>query len=191
MAFKMYQERSSNRPIIQFVIAIIVLVFLAWFLVYSFGHSTENIGQSMEPTLQPEDTVLVDMFTYSFKMPERYDVIVFTKNDVDHETALHETGITNIKRIIGLPGETIQILNGNIYIDDVLLEDTRELGGVPLGGLATDRLTLDENEYFVLGDNRQASEDSRSVSIGNVQTSEIIGKCWLRIKPFSAFGRID
>jgi len=191
MAFKMYKERSSSRPVIQFIIGIIVAVLLAWFIVYSFGHSTENTGQSMEPTLQPEDTVLVDVFTYSFKMPERYDVIVFTKNDIDHEAALHETGITNIKRIVGLPGETVQIQDGNIYINDAFLPDSKQLGSVPLGGLATEKITLDENEYFVLGDNRQASEDSRSVSIGNIQADEIIGKCWLRIKPFSSFGRIE
>lgn len=185
MAFQMYEERNTLRPIINFVAAVVVIVSLAWFLVYCFGHSTENIGQSMEPTLEPQAVVLVDTIIYKFSKPERYDIVAFSQSGRDALTLLREENSMNIKRIIGLPGETVQIADGHIYINGELLKGEKGLSDVSLAGRADGGITLGEGEYFVLGDNRQASEDSRFESIGNVTEGQIIGKCWLRMSPFA------
>ena len=185
MAFQMYEERNALRPIINFIASIVVVISLAWFIVYCFGHSTENVGQSMEPTLEPQQKVLINTFTYCFNPPERFDIIAFDKSGRDSLDLLHEENSLNIKRIIGLPGETVRITDGNIYINGVLLDNPEGLGIVSLAGIAEDNIVLKEDEYFVLGDNRQASEDSRFTSIGNIKKNEIIGKCWLRTSPIS------
>lgn len=179
MAFRMYEERNSIRPIIQFITAVVIMICLAWFIVFSFGHSAQNIGQSMEPVLESEDVVLLDMLRYHFYMPERYDIIAFSFSDNDVEQILHGDGSVNIKRIIGLPGETVRIADGVIYIDGKKLESDDGLNLVSLAGIASEDIKLGSDEFFVLGDNRKASEDSRFESVGNIQMKDIIGKCWL------------
>ena len=97
----------------------------------------------------------------------------------------------NVKRVIGLPGETVQIKNGQIYIDDKPLEADKGLGQVSLAGLAENPVVLEEDEYFLLGDNRDSSEDSRFVKIGNVKRRQIRGKVWLRLIPFIDFKLVE
>ena len=96
-----------------------------------------------------------------------------------------------IKRIIGLPGETVRIADGRVYINEVPLDDGSEFNRISLAGIADKPIKLDEDEYFVVGDNHQASEDSRYEKIGNIARYRIIGKVWLRLKPFNKFGRIE
>lgn len=141
-------------------------------------------GQSMEPTLQNEDNLVVDKISYRFSDPQRFDVIVFSP----YENAKK---ICFIKRIIGLPGETVQIdIEGNIYINgEVLAEGYGKEVIQPYAlGRAIDEIVLGEDEYFVMGDNRNDSTDSRSDLVGNVKKSQFVGRAWLRIWPFSKFG---
>ncbi len=94
-----------------------------------------------------------------------------------------------MKRIIGLPGETVQIdLSGNIYINGEILEEDYGLEPINFPGLAQDPITLGEDEYFVLGDNRNNSSDSRDPSVGNIKRDDIMGKAWVRIWPLNKFG---
>ena len=102
-----------------------------------------------------------------------------------------ETGNYNIKRVIGLPGETVQIKDGYIYINNEKLDAPNDLGKAALAGLAEYPISLDKNEYFLLGDNRSGSEDSRFSNVGNVKFRQIKGKVWLRIQPVSRFGLIS
>ena len=133
----------------------------------------------MTPTLEHNDNLIVDKISYRFQDPERFDVVVFDYQD----------GRYFIKRVIGLPGETIQIINGSVYINNVLLEeDTYGNEKIVYAGRASQPITLGENEYFVLGDNRNGSKDSRVEEVGNVKRSQIQGKALLRIWPLNKVG---
>ena len=137
----------------------------------------------MEPTLEDQDSLIVDKISYHFTDPKRYDIIVFPFEYEDHTYF--------IKRIIGLPGETIQIDNsGKIYIDGKVLDDTHGKEVIVDPGRAIDPITLGNDEYFVMGDNRNNSMDSRDPQVGNIKRKDLIGKAWVRIYPFHSFGEI-
>ena len=131
----------------------------------------------MEATLSNGDQLIVDKISYRFRDPKRYDIIVFPFR--------YEDNTFYIKRIIGLPGETIQIDGeGNIWVNGEILEES--YGRDP--GLAAEPITLGEDEYFVMGDNRNNSSDSRVEAVGNIHRNEIIGRAFIRIWPLSKFG---
>lgn len=160
----------------------ILIVLIATYCVVTFvGQRTEVIGSSMEPTLSDGDNLIVDKITYHIKEPKRFDIIVFPYQ--------YAEGTYYIKRIIGMPGETVQIDElGRIYIDGELLNESYGMGTITDAGLASRAITLAEDEYFVLGDNRNDSSDSRFVSVGNIKRSRIIGRAWIRMYPFDKIG---
>ena len=173
MEFYQTEETNLLRRVANWVVDIVVVLALAWFTIYSFGMQIEIAGQSMAPLLNSEDVVLVNRFTYNFSEPQRLDIVVFEREDKK----------ANVKRIIGLPGEEVQIIKGIIYIDKKPLEAPGGLDEVALAGVAENPIRLGEDEYFLLGDNRNSSEDSRFVNIGNVSKSQIAGKVWLKLLP--------
>mgnify|MGYP000826214475 FL=1 len=135
----------------------------------------------METTLSDGDNLLVDKITYRFSEPKRFDIIVFPFQ--------YDTDTYYIKRIIGMPGETVQIdYDGNIYINGSLLEESYGREVIQNPGRAAEPITLGKDEYFVMGDNRNNSSDSRDPSVGNIHRKDIIGRAWVRIWPFSKFG---
>lgn len=153
----------------QWAIAIFIVVILAYSIVTFGVQSVTMIGQSMDTALSNQDVVLINKRAYTFHKPERYDIIAFKlKEDTD--------SYFNIKRIVGLPGETVQIKNGKIFIDENVLTDLPFEDLIMTEGLAVDTITLGESEYFVMGDNCNNSEDSRFVNIGNISDKEISGK---------------
>ena len=160
-----------------------IVCFLAFVFVWYFGQKTSNIGDSMNPVLKNGDVVLVDRFRYDASSPRRGDIIVFKPNGNEH---LH----SYVKRIIWLPGETVQIKDGVIYINGKELEEKYTTTAITDAGLAEEVVRLAGDEYFVLGDNRQVSDDSRSADIGNVKRSEFEGKAWFILSPRSRIGRI-
>lgn len=167
----------------QWAISILVVVILAYSIVTFGVQSVTMIGQSMNPALTNQDVVLINKRAYTFHEPGRYDVIAFKlKEDTEN--------YFNIKRIIGLPGEKVQIKNGHIFIDGNVRTDLPFEDLVMTEGLALDEITLGEDEYFVMGDNCNNSEDSRYVNIGNISEKEISGKVFFRIAPRSGFGSI-
>lgn len=162
----------------------ILIVFVLTFLVINYvGQRTQVSGSSMESTLSDKDNLIVDKISYRFHDPERFDIIVFPY--------LHKEDTYYIKRIIGLPGETVQIdESGNIYINGSVLEESYGREVIENPGTAAEMIQLGEDEYFVLGDNRNASSDSRDPSVGLILRENIIGRAWLRIYPFDKFGFI-
>ena len=134
----------------------------------------------MEATLFNEDKIIISRFSYLFRNPKRFDVIVFKQSGKEHS-------YYNIKRVIGLPGETIQIIDGSVYINETILEEPISVELMNVSGLAQEPITLEENEYFVLGDHRNFSEDSRFANVGTIVKDDIVGKAWLRISPNFAF----
>ncbi len=168
----------------RWAIAILVVVIFAYSIV-TFGIQTVTmVGQSMSPAISDKDVMLLNKRAYSFKDPQRYDIIAFKLKE-------NQDSYFNIKRIIGLPGETVQIRNGRIFINGDALKDLPFDSLIMTEGLAYDSITLSETEYFVLGDNCNNSEDSRYVNIGNVSAKEISGKVFFRISPRSDWGKIE
>lgn len=159
---------------------LLVVLIITYLIILYVGQRTEVSGDSMEPTLSNGDNLIVDKISYRFNEPERFDIIVFPFQ--------YQKDTYYIKRIIGLPGETVQIdEEGNIYIDGEILEESygREIIDEDKIGIADEPITLGDDEYFVLGDNRNYSSDSRVKEVGNIKKDQIIGKAWLRIWPFS------
>ena len=157
-----------------YFLSVIVLAFL---IIKYVGQRTEVVGRSMEPTLEDEDNLIVDKISYRFKDPERYDIIVFPYRD--------GSGMYYIKRIIGLPGERVFINEkGDVFVNSEKLDEPYIKEKAIEAGLAANSIKLGEDEYFVLGDNRNNSTDSRVAEVGLVKKDEIIGKAGIRIWPF-------
>ncbi len=160
----------------------VVLAFgLACILVYFFGLSLSNVGQSMEPGIYSGDKVLVNRLAYRVKAPGYGDLIVFKPHG-------NENAHYHIKRVVGLPGDTITIESGRVFIDGELLEEKVLTEKMDNAGVAEGGVTLGADEFFVLGDNRNNSEDSRSADIGNVRREDILGEAWFLISPRERFG---
>ena len=176
--FYINEDTALLRRIARWAVDVVVTIALAWFLVYGFCGQVRISGNSMQPLLEASDVVLVNRLAYDLGKPKRYDVVVFGSEDRKN----------NVKRVIGLPGETVQIIGGLVYIDGAPLEDESGLGQVSLAGRAGSPITLGEDEYFLLGDNRDSSEDSRFANVGNVKADQIQGKVWLRILPILKLG---
>ena len=153
---------------------IFTAVFLAAVLVISFGVQTSMIGNSMEPELYNGQQVFINRFTYKLVSPKRGDVICFLPNG-------NQNSHYYVKRVVGLPGETIQIREGKVYIDGYLLDEDSSFDKMADAGIAATEITLESGEYFVLGDNRNYSEDSRSANIGAVSKDHIVGKAWFHL----------
>ena len=174
------KEKNIGKEILSFVLYIAVVAGICYLIVTFVGQRTVVSGTSMVPTLQDHDNLITDKISYRFTDPDRYDIIVL-RVESQHENF--------IKRIIGLPGETVQIVGGRVYINGELLESDvygNELMINP--GRASQPITLGEDEYFVLGDNRNGSADSRTEEVGNVDKSRIIGRAFVRIWPLNKFG---
>lgn len=140
-------------------------------------------GSSMENSLYDGEKVLMEKVSRYFKGPERFDVVVFTRN---HGTYTK----TYIKRVIGLPGETVQIVDNHILINGEVISEDFGKNPMDTAGIAETPVLLGDDEYFVLGDNRRVSIDSRDKSVGAVKLYELDGKVILRIAPFSEFGTV-
>ena len=178
------EKKSGALREILSMIGWILFIFCLVFLVTTYvGQRTRVEGHSMEPALSDGDNLIVDKISYRFHDPARFDIIIFPYQ--------WEPNTYYIKRIIGLPGETIQIDDeGNIYIDGEVLQEHYGLERIKNPGSAREPITLGEDEYFVLGDNRNNSEDSRFTQVGVIHRDDIVGRAWLRIYPFDRIGFI-
>ena len=181
---KDYIWQSKARNALRWVIEIIIAVALGIFVAYFFCQRVVVPDDSMQPGLAAGDKVLLNKLTYSFTDPQRGDVIAFRSGD-------DENAAIRIKRIIGLPGETITIRNGQVIINGEVYVENNDFPSIVNAGLAEDEITLGGTEYFVLGDSRNDSEDSRHVDVGNVDSDLIIGKLWLTYSPLGSFGLVE
>lgn len=171
------EENKYTDVIFKWVVDVIVVIMAAVFFLAIIAHKEVVVGSSMSPTFETGDEVLVNELAYGILSPARYDVVAFKVGEQIY-----------IKRVIGLPGETIQIIDGKIYVDDNKLMFANRTDTIVSPGLAEEKILLGENEFFVLGDNWNNSEDSRFEYIGNVNKNEIIGKAWFVSAPFSNIG---
>lgn len=175
--------KNILKEILSTSLYILFVLILTYLIIHFVGQRTEVIGPSMEPTLHNGDNLIVEKISYRFNDPKRYDIIVFPFK--------YAKRTYYIKRIIGMPGETVYIdEEGTIYINDEVLDESYGKEVILNPGLASTKITLKEDEYFVMGDNRNDSSDSRDPSVANIKRDEIIGRAWVRIWPFSKFGSI-
>ncbi len=174
------KEFSWVREIISTAVYLLAVVAVTFLFVQFVGQRTHVNGDSMNVTLEDGDNLIVDKLSYRFSEPERYDIIVFPYQ--------YQEKTYYIKRIIGMPGETVQIIDGMVYIDGEMLDESYGKEVMQYSGVAGDPIELGNDEYFVLGDNRNNSSDSRDPSVGNIKEDQIIGKAFIRIWPLNKFG---
>lgn len=162
---------DSVREVFSYIFGIIIAVALAIFLTYNWGIRTSVIGVSMEDTLYSGQTILISRLSYLLSKPKVGDIIVFKPNG-------NENTHYYVKRVVAIPGDTVEIKSGRLYVNGIMEESDYDKIADP--GLAEELMTLGVDEYFVLGDNRNNSEDSRSGNIGPVNKSIIAGRAWFK-----------
>lgn len=176
-----YDRRELRDKILRATVKVLLwaivlggVIFGAWAITEYCIEKTNMTGNSMEPALSDGEKVLVNRLSYRSDDPDRFDVIVFNISGKEHD-------YYGIRRVIGLPGEKVQIIDGYVYINDELLEEINAVEPMQVYGLAEDPIYLDDDEFFVLGDNRNDCIDSRYTGMGNVSRESIIGKAWIRL----------
>lgn len=162
---------------------IIGVCLTALLLVAFFGQRVSIAGDSMSPALENGDVVLVNRLIYDMKGPARGDVVAYRPGG-------NENVHYSVKRIVGLPGETVQIKDGSVYIDGEIAEKHIFASDIGYAGIAAEPVELGKDEYFVLGDNHEASDDSRLADVGNISRDDIYGKVWFTTDFGERFGFI-
>ncbi|SHO53613.1 signal peptidase I [Anaerocolumna xylanovorans DSM 12503] len=158
------------------------LIIAAVLLIHNYvGQQIEVSGSSMEATLHNEDHLILEKISYETGDPKRFDIIVFRPYAEDKKTYY-------IKRVIGLPGETVQIIGSDIYINGEILKEDYGNALIEDAGIANEPVKLASDEYFALGDNRNNSKDSRNPAVGVIKRKSILGRAWVRIWPLNGVG---
>lgn len=191
---------SKKKDMIEFIVYLAVVIALVYLIITFVGQRTVVNGCSMDNTLKDGQSLIMDKISYRFGNPGRFDIVVFPGPAEEFGSGDSEEGPESkanrpyyIKRVIGLPGETVDIVNNKVYIDgNELTSDIYSIDGFTEDPGELDfPMTLKDNEYFCLGDNRPQSYDSRYEAVGTVSRDEIIGKVWIRIWPLNKFGSVD
>lgn len=177
------KSKSIFKEILDWVIYIGIILLFTYLIITYVGVRTRVSGQSMQPTLHDGDNLLVDKLKYRFRDPKRYEIVVFPYK--------YEEDTYYIKRIIGLPGETVQIIDGYVYINGEKLKKDYGAEVMQDSGIAEEPITLGEDEYFVLGDNRNHSSDSRVPNVGVLKRKDLLGRAWVRIWPLDRIGVVS
>ena len=176
------QTSAVQEVIIHLGVCVLAFV-IGCVLVYYFMTSLTCVGQAMEPTVGSGDQVFVNRFIYSLSAPKDGDVVVFKPKGNDNTHYY-------IKRIIGLPGETIEVIENSVYINGKKLEEEYDTTRIDNVGVLSEKMKLKEDEFFVLGDDRENSEDSRSADVGNIKRAYIYGRAWFVLYPGKNFGLV-
>ncbi len=180
---KKTSKKSFMKELLYNSLFLLFVLFVTLLIVKYVAQRTTVSGSSMEPMIHDGDSLIVDKITYRFSDPERFDIIVFPFE--------YQKDTYYIKRIIGLPGESVRIdEDGNIYINGEILVENYGAEVIKDPGNAYNEIILREDQYFVLGDNRNNSSDSRNPAVGLIHRDRIVGRAWLRIFPFDSFGFI-
>ena len=180
-SFEIASAEDVVRRVTSWVTDIILVALLAFSLSWAFGSRITMDGGSMSPLLSGGEKVCINRLKGKLLPIERFDIAAYSAGD---------EGTIYIKLVLALPGETIQIKDGKVYIDQELLSDERLTFSIPNAGIAEEPVILGEGEYFVIGRSTNASRESRFAEVGNIRLDQFIGTVWLRYSPFSHFGLI-
>lgn len=172
-------QKENAKKIAIFILEILLMNLLAYGVVCSFGIRLTIAGESMEPTLSSGDVVLLN----KLGSIDTNDIVVF-------QPSSNLSAQYSVKRVIGTPGDKIVISGGDVYVNDVLFHNIADTEDIEDAGLAATEIVLGEDEYFLLGDNRNNSEDSRYETIGNISSEAVIGKVWFCLS-LSHFGLVN
>jgi signal peptidase I len=174
-------ERGTLKwEIFTWVRDIAIALLAVWIIITFVGQMTNVIGESMMPTLKDGDRVVIDKLSYRFGEPDRFDIVVFPYKK--------NPSLNYIKRIIGLPGDTVDIQEGKVVVNGERVD--AEMGFDLIEDYGDNLpLTVPDGEYFVMGDNRNNSSDSRYSDVGTIKKSDIIGRALWRIWPLSSIGK--
>lgn len=167
--------------VLKWVFQIAIVCLLAYVLVWYYGQKVSVVGDSMTPSLTNGDVTLVNRLSYKLGSPKRGQLIAFYPDG-------NKKSYCYIRRIVGLPGETVELKDGSIYINGKKIEEKYEASELTDTGRIIESITLADDEYFVLGDNREILDDSRGDEIGNVKRSTIEGKVWFIVSPGEHLG---
>lgn len=172
LSFRRRKRISEEKRLLirNYIIGCVTAFALGVLLVLAFGYTITNVGGSMETAIAHNQKVLINRTSYLVFAPKVNDVIVFKQGNNEH---------LYIKRVVATPGDTVQIINGELYVNDAIVKDDFDKIADP--GIAEEKIALGKDEYFVMGDNRNNSEDSRSNTVGTIQRSQIIGKAWFAL----------
>lgn len=176
--------RKKKSAILEYAVYLFIIIFVLFLAPRFIMEKILIDGSSMENSLSDGEHVLIEKVSRYFNGPERFEIVVFTKTHGTYEK-------TYVKRVIGLPGETVRIEENRIYINGEVLEENFGKDPMENAGIAANEITLGEDEYFVLGDNRIISMDSRNAAVGVVKKEELVGVVFLRVSPWSAFGTVE
>jgi len=175
-------DNNIIKEAIDFIKDLVITVVVVFIIITFVAQPTTVDGKSMNPTLENGDKLIIEKVSQRFGGFSRYDIVVFP---------VKEEGKNFIKRIIGLPGETIDFVDGEIYIDGKSLDEPLDLDLITDYGSNYLPTVVPMGQYFVVGDNRNHSKDSRYFSVGFVDGDDIMGKAFIRLYPFDHFGLIN
>ena len=177
-------NKSRLAYITVWVLEIAAVIASAYLIVAAFGFRTSMVGDAMYPTISNTDVVLVNRFIYKIKAPSRGDVIAFRpySNAKSHYY---------IRRIVGVPGDSVQVSDGELYVNDEIVYLAGLSGQITVAGNAAEKITLEDDQYFVIGDNPNSSEDSRHGGVGLVSKDDIAGVVYMAVSFGSHLGFID
>lgn len=173
---KRYKENTLLQMSVKMAADAVIVICTAYMIMSLLCTRAHIIGNSMNDLLKNGQTVLINRVWYAVSSPKRFDVIAFDASGVNSSRVY-------VKRVIGLPGETVQIKDGKVYINGKILENDILSKDIMTAGLVAEPVTLGSDEYFVLGDNCNNSEDSRFSNIAMVKRDNIIGSVWAVVSP--------
>lgn len=186
--FDLENQREARKKLAIKILITVLQVCVVIALGYMITHWGMRIftvsGQDMDPTLKNGDRILVNKISYRIHSIRRNDVVVVRLNGTEHN-------YYSAQRVIGLPGETVQIKDGRVYINGEKIKEKYAFPAMENGGLALEEVALEEDEYFVLCDNRNGGEDSRNANVGNVLRENIVGKAWFRMNTMELVSFLD
>jgi signal peptidase I len=180
-----YKERWTENffadRILKWIVDLLVVVVMAFLAIWFFGKDITVDGNSMTETLENEQVVLLNRLAYELNSPQTGDIIAYQQEG--------DTQIS-LKRIVAEPGDTVEIKEGVLYVNDTPSSYNTDRDLIVYSGIAGNKFTVEDGSYFVMGDNWNNSEDSRYKEIGTIKQEDILGKVWLRVAPFAKIGLV-